>query len=101
MEDFVTWVDSSAIKKHIMEYSEMVNTHNFVKPSVLICFSLVTRGMIFSQLETVSTARFTGYATCGLCPGNEACFRIFGRVKRYQITKGDSCRLFCKKKVQK
>nr|CAG4648124.1 EOG090X0APJ [Moina brachiata]SVE93173.1 EOG090X0APJ [Moina brachiata] len=23
MEDFVTWVDSSAIKKHIMEYSEM------------------------------------------------------------------------------
>lgn len=24
MEDFVTWVDSSAIKKHIMEYNEMV-----------------------------------------------------------------------------
>nr|CAG4636396.1 EOG090X0APJ [Eubosmina coregoni]SVE69971.1 EOG090X0APJ [Eubosmina coregoni] len=23
MEDFVTWVDSSAIKKHIMEYNEM------------------------------------------------------------------------------
>jgi len=25
MEDFVTWVDSSAIKKHIMEYNEMVS----------------------------------------------------------------------------
>ena len=24
MEDFVTWVDTSAIKKHIMEYNELV-----------------------------------------------------------------------------
>ncbi|KPJ20930.1 U3 small nucleolar ribonucleoprotein protein IMP3 [Papilio machaon] len=23
LEDFVTWVDSSAIKKHIMEYNDM------------------------------------------------------------------------------
>ena len=25
MEDFVTWVDTSAIKKHIMEYNELVS----------------------------------------------------------------------------
>jgi len=24
MEDFVTWTDTSAIKKHVMEYNEMV-----------------------------------------------------------------------------
>lgn len=24
LEDFVTWVDGSAIKKHVMEYNEMV-----------------------------------------------------------------------------
>nr|CAG4649561.1 EOG090X0APJ [Scapholeberis mucronata]SVE93789.1 EOG090X0APJ [Scapholeberis mucronata] len=28
MEDFVTWVDSSAIKKHIMEYNEMRDDFN-------------------------------------------------------------------------
>lgn len=26
LEDFVTWVDSSAIKKHVMEYNSMVGT---------------------------------------------------------------------------
>jgi hypothetical protein len=26
LEDFVTWVDTSAIRRHIMEYSEMVCT---------------------------------------------------------------------------
>lgn len=26
LEDFVTWVDSSAIKKHVMEYNSMVST---------------------------------------------------------------------------
>ena len=25
MEDFVTWVDTSAIKRHIMEYNELVS----------------------------------------------------------------------------
>ena len=30
MEDFVTWVDSSAIKKHIMEYNEMVIVINIL-----------------------------------------------------------------------
>lgn len=24
LEDFVTWVDGSAIRKHVMEYNEMV-----------------------------------------------------------------------------
>lgn len=35
MEDFVTWVDSSAIKKHIMEYNEMVIMKYSVSVEVL------------------------------------------------------------------
>jgi hypothetical protein len=34
LEDFVTWVDTSAIRRHIMEYNEMVgsslNAFNFI-----------------------------------------------------------------------
>ncbi|XP_068628886.1 U3 small nucleolar ribonucleoprotein protein IMP3 [Battus philenor] len=30
LEDFVTWVDSSAIKRHIMEYNEMRDDYEFV-----------------------------------------------------------------------
>lgn len=28
LEDFVTWVDGSAIRKHVLEYNEMVSIHN-------------------------------------------------------------------------
>ena len=26
MEDFITWTDTSAIKKHVLDYNEMVRT---------------------------------------------------------------------------
>lgn len=29
LEDFVTWVDSSKIRKHVMEYNNMVSLCNF------------------------------------------------------------------------
>lgn len=29
LEDFVTWVDSSKIKQHVMEYNGMVRTFSF------------------------------------------------------------------------
>lgn len=32
MEDFVTWTDTSAIKKHVLDYNEMVR----VKLSILL-----------------------------------------------------------------
>ena len=33
LEDFVTWTDTSAIRKHVMEYNEMVGAmkHNFIQ----------------------------------------------------------------------
>lgn len=35
LEDFVTWVDSSAIRRHVMEYNNIVRNHIFCD---FICF---------------------------------------------------------------
>lgn len=32
LEDFVTWVDGSAIRRHVLEYNNMVSLENIVKP---------------------------------------------------------------------
>ena len=32
MEDFITWTDTSAIRKHVLEYNEMVSYR--IKPSI-------------------------------------------------------------------
>lgn len=31
MEDFITWTDTSAIKKHVLDYNEMVRILTFVR----------------------------------------------------------------------
>jgi len=74
MEDFVTWVDSSAIKKHIMEYNEMVliiiivlkhflkfiNTFFYFREMILIWLDLfdemqfVCKYILFSNLPNIA-----------------------------------------------
>lgn len=36
LEDFVTWVDGSAIKRHVMEYNDLVSNDDMMFPKSLV-----------------------------------------------------------------
>jgi len=53
MEDFVTWVDTSAIKRHIMEYNELVSEIQPKKTNTNY-FNDFTKEIYINFRETIS-----------------------------------------------
>lgn len=56
LEDFITWVDSSKIKKHVLEYNGMVRETNCVKKlyiKVLLFFSERRFCFVISKFSAV------------------------------------------------
>ena len=52
MEDFVTWVDTSAIKRHIMEYNELVS--DIVIETNTFFIKDLTKEVFINFRETIS-----------------------------------------------
>ena len=52
MEDFVTWVDTSAIKRHIMEYNELVS--DVVIETNTVFIKDFTKEVLINFRETIS-----------------------------------------------
>ena len=52
MEDFVTWVDTSAIKRHIMEYNELVS--DVVIETNTVFIKDLTKEVFINFRETIS-----------------------------------------------
>lgn len=52
MEDFVTWVDTSAIKRHIMEYNELVS--DIAIKTNTVCIKYFTKEVFINVRETIS-----------------------------------------------
>lgn len=50
LEDFITWVDTSAIKKHIMEYNDEVSS----KVYILMLGLLLILYYFFLQAQTIT-----------------------------------------------
>ena len=54
MEDFITWVDSSAIKKHVQEYNELVISITFyVEMTLVDLFNILTLNEFMNMNENL------------------------------------------------
>lgn len=51
MEDFVTWVDSSKLKRTVMKYNDEVRHSNSKPCSMLVCLTIFTVGRLRSVIR--------------------------------------------------
>lgn len=50
MEDFVTWVNASAIRKHVMEYNATVTYLIFSFPNTFLFLAPKVKPQVFAQV---------------------------------------------------
>lgn len=54
LEDFVTWVDSSKIRRHVMEYNNMVGIFHYLSQRIFF------RLLLFFFYFSVTTSNYNG-----------------------------------------